>query len=89
MLLPSRKDLPKLLIGNKSDLEERREVTLESAQKFASERKMLYIETSAVAAVNISEAFLSLLRVTGMGAGAGGAASASSEATAAASASSS
>ena len=50
------------LLGNKSDLTDRREVTVETAEKFASDFGLMYIETSAVATVNITEAFVSLVK---------------------------
>lgn len=53
---------PRLLIGNKCDLESRREVEREKAEKFAQEHGMKYIETSAVSTVNIKEAFVALLK---------------------------
>ena len=53
---------PKLLVGNKSDLEERREVTRETAEKFAKDNGMSYVETSAVATKNVKEAFVQLIK---------------------------
>ena len=46
-----------LLIGNKSDLEERREVTTEEGFKFASENKYMFKETSCLKNENVYEAF--------------------------------
>ena len=43
-----RESTPKLLIGNKCDLTERREVEWETASTFAGERAMSYVETSAI-----------------------------------------
>ena len=37
-----------LLVGNKSDLEDRREVSFEEAQEFAEQRGIAFIETSAL-----------------------------------------
>lgn len=59
---PNQGGVPKLLIGNKSDLEDRREVTPEIAEAFAKENSMSYIETSAIATTNIREAFMALLQ---------------------------
>jgi small GTP-binding protein len=47
-----------LLIGNKVDLENQREVTKEEAQAFATKNEISYIETSAKTAFNVEEAFL-------------------------------
>ena len=40
--------IPKLLIGNKMDLVEQREVSSSEANKLAEEHKMPYFETSAL-----------------------------------------
>jgi small GTP-binding protein len=46
-----------LLIGNKVDLEENREVPTEMAEQFAKDHLLEYLETSAVTAQNVKEAF--------------------------------
>ena len=46
-----------VLIGNKSDLEDQREVSLEEATKKAEQNKILFCETSALQATNIDHAF--------------------------------
>jgi Ras-related protein Rab-2A len=43
-----------MLIGNKSDLEERRVVSAQEGAKFASDNGLLFMETSAKTATNIS-----------------------------------
>lgn len=55
-------DVPKLLVGNKSDLADRRQVEESAAAQFAAEKGMAYIETSAIETANIREAFLSLVQ---------------------------
>ncbi|CAH7682532.1 rab family protein [Phakopsora pachyrhizi] len=45
------------LAGNKSDLEERRQVSTEEAQKFAEEENLLFFETSAKDATNVTHIF--------------------------------
>ncbi len=50
-----------ILIGNKTDLENEREVSTEEAQAFANEKGFPYIETSVLANKNIKEAFQLLL----------------------------
>ena len=46
-----------LLVGNKSDLEDRREVSFEEAQDYANQRNMAFIETSALDSSNVEQAF--------------------------------
>ena len=48
-----------MLIGNKSDLEESREVTFEEAQAFAEENNLLFLECSAKNGDNVEQAFIS------------------------------
>ena len=50
-----------LLVGNKSDLEDRREVPFEIAQDFATQRNMSFIETSALDSSNVENAFLQVI----------------------------
>jgi len=47
-----------MLVGNKSDLERRRAVTVEEGEQFAREHNLIFIETSAKTASNIEEAFV-------------------------------
>mmetsp|Transcript_24501 Transcript_24501/g.56453 ORF Transcript_24501/g.56453 Transcript_24501/m.56453 type:complete len:204 (-) Transcript_24501:271-882(-) len=47
----------RLLVGNKSDLGSKREVTSVEASEFAHEKGMTYIETSAKASLNVEAAF--------------------------------
>eukprot|EP01013_Petalomonas_cantuscygni_P038163 TRINITY_DN69208_c0_g1_i1.p2 TRINITY_DN69208_c0_g1~~TRINITY_DN69208_c0_g1_i1.p2 ORF type:complete len:217 (+),score=39.81 TRINITY_DN69208_c0_g1_i1:205-855(+) len=47
-----------ILIGNKSDLEARRQVSTAEGQAFAAEHGLLFIETSAKTAENVDAAFL-------------------------------
>jgi len=54
--------IPKLLIGNKSDLNVKREIKTEVAQEFAKQNKMSYIETSALNTTNVKEAFCTLVQ---------------------------
>ncbi len=46
------------LIGNKSDLEDSRQVTYEEAKKFAEENNLIFFETSALNGNNIEEIFV-------------------------------
>mmetsp|Transcript_21957 Transcript_21957/g.40082 ORF Transcript_21957/g.40082 Transcript_21957/m.40082 type:complete len:171 (-) Transcript_21957:1172-1684(-) len=52
--------VPKVLIGNKTDLEAKRKVSFEEALKYAEANHMTYIETSALLSSNIELAFLTL-----------------------------
>ena len=52
-----------LIVGNKSDLEEKREVTTEEVKKKAEVYKMAYCETSALKAQNIEHAFQTLIKL--------------------------
>ncbi|XP_022247488.1 ras-related protein Rab-2-like [Limulus polyphemus] len=47
-----------MLIGNKSDLESRREVKKEEGEAFAREHGLIFMETSAKTAANVEEAFI-------------------------------
>lgn len=47
-----------ILVGNKADLEHRREVSTESGQAFAREHGLLFLETSAKNNTNVEQAFL-------------------------------
>lgn len=52
----------KILIGNKSDWEEKRAVTTEQGEELAKELGIPYIETSAKSNANVEEAFFTLAR---------------------------
>ncbi|MCQ2821195.1 MAG: GTP-binding protein [archaeon] len=51
-----------LLIGNKTDLEQLREVPLEAAQEKAKSFNIAYMETSAKSGFNLNEAFETLIK---------------------------
>ena len=59
----SSDDLAKLLVGNKSDLEQSREVTKERAQQFCQEYGMELLETSAKSGDNVLAAFEKLIGI--------------------------
>jgi Ras-related protein Rab-11A len=54
-------DLPILLIGNKSDLVDERKVSREQATNLAKQLNIPYMETSALNASNVEQAFMSLV----------------------------
>ena len=47
-----------MLIGNKSDLDHRRQVTFDEGAQFARENNLIFLETSARTAANVEEAFI-------------------------------
>ncbi|KAM9835792.1 ras-related protein Ral-B-like [Aulostomus maculatus] len=54
--------IPLLLVGNKSDLEERRKVSAEEATARVSEWGVQYVETSAKTRANVDKVFFDLMR---------------------------
>ena len=49
-----------LLVGNKGDLENQRQVGVQQAKDFAEQHKLEYLETSALSGQNVTEAFTRL-----------------------------
>ena len=56
------KNVYKLLIGNKADLEEQRDIKKEEGQEFANVNGMDFFETSAKTDYQVQEAFIQLTR---------------------------
>lgn len=56
-LSTSKSNIVLLMIGNKTDMEEKRQVSTKEAQEFAKENKILFMETSAKNGNNIEKAF--------------------------------
>jgi len=56
-------DVPMVLVGNKLDLEDKRKVRVDLAQKKANEWSIPLIEVSAKADLNISDIFQHLIRL--------------------------
>ncbi|XP_066516736.1 uncharacterized protein [Hoplias malabaricus] len=50
-----------MLVGNRSDLREQREVPIDEARAFAQRNTLSFIETSALYSINVVEAFTNLL----------------------------
>jgi GTPase SAR1 family protein len=53
-----------ILIGNKCDLSDKREIAFETAKKFCEERSIFYFETSAKLNVGINEAFYKMVQLS-------------------------
>ena len=47
-----------MLVGNKGDLDHKRQVNKEEGEKFAQENGLIFVETSAKTAANVEEAFI-------------------------------
>lgn len=58
----SDENIPFLLVGNKADLEDRRQVTIEEAQTRAQQWNVPYVETSAKTRANVDKVFFDLMR---------------------------
>ncbi|VVB13943.1 unnamed protein product [Arabis nemorensis] len=55
------KNIVIILIGNKSDLEDQRAISIEDAKEFAEKEGLFFLETSALNAVNVETAFSTVL----------------------------
>ena len=53
----SSKNVTVILIGNKNDLEDKRQVSYEEGEAFAKENGLMFLETSAKTAYNVVESF--------------------------------
>jgi small GTP-binding protein len=53
-----------MLVGNKSDLSESREVKAETIEDYVNKNKLYYLETSAATGSNVNEAFTQLIKCT-------------------------
>ena len=54
--------IPMMLVGNKCDLEDKREVSSQEGQKLAKSFNSAFKETSAKTRMNVEEAFYDLVR---------------------------
>ncbi|XP_056599481.1 v-ral simian leukemia viral oncogene homolog Ab (ras related) [Triplophysa dalaica] len=57
-----KENVPFLLVGNKSDLEDRRQVGVEEAKARADQWGVSYVETSAKTRANVDKVFFDLMR---------------------------
>jgi len=54
--------VPKLIVGNKSDLTSRRQVEHNAAQEYCSKLNIPFLETSAKASTNVETAFMTMAK---------------------------
>lgn len=59
----TEENVPFILIGNKVDLEEKRQVTAEEGETRAKDWNVPYVETSAKTKVNVEKVFFDLMRM--------------------------
>lgn len=55
-------DVEKMILGNKCDIQDRRQVTKERGEQLALENNIKFMETSAKSSYNVDEAFITLVR---------------------------
>ena len=59
-----KKNIPVILLGNKTDLEENREIPSDEAAKFCEENEYIFMETSCLKNTNVADAFETLIELT-------------------------
>ena len=64
--IKEKSDFPCVLVGNKLDLENQRQVSFDEAKAYADSRKMPYLESSAKERINIDEIFTEIVRHIGI-----------------------
>ncbi|KAK2847965.1 hypothetical protein Q7C36_009647 [Tachysurus vachellii] len=56
-------DIPVMLLGNKMDLEDQREIQFSVGEKLAKEARLIFFECSAFSGQNVTESMVSLARI--------------------------
>ena len=59
-----QKDIQVIVLGNKTDLEDLRQVSSEEGAKFSEENNYLFMETSCLKNTNVADAFDTLIEIT-------------------------
>ena len=59
-----QKDIQVIVLGNKADLEDKRQVSSEEGAKFSEENNYLFMETSCLKNTNVADAFDTLIEIT-------------------------
>ena len=59
-----KKNIPVILLGNKSDLEDKRVITSEDGALFSEQNGYMFMETSCLKNTNVSNAFETLIELT-------------------------
>jgi len=55
--------VPMVIVGNKIDLEQKREVTREEGEDFARSLKAIFLETSAQSGQNVQQCFQQMTKI--------------------------
>ena len=59
-----KKDIKVILLGNKTDLESKRQIPPEKGARFALENRYIFMETSCFKNANVANAFETLIEIT-------------------------
>ena len=55
--------IPVTLVGNKIDIGDQRKISLDEAQTYAKEKKLIYIETSAKTGISVPDLFANVIEI--------------------------
>ena len=59
-----KENIPVILLGNKTDLEDKRTIPSEEGAKFCLENNYIFMETSCLKNTNVADAFEALIEIT-------------------------